>query len=217
MKDYVVLIGAIIGAIGGLITIALKVTEIIESPMLIYVIVAGYLLFGGGIVWFAFTKTDTGVGLRLSSLLILWLVTMPLFYWIGNWTNSTEQAWDPCQEYGITVIEPPNGYIFTDGQVTIRGSFTKKTPDNTLALITVSQGQYWPFAPQDRLEITATSWRGRVFGGTDYTVIVAYVGPNGQILFDYFQKAGKVNNNWPGIDVLPDDVAECASVFVSAR
>jgi hypothetical protein len=215
MKDYVVLIGAIIGAIGGLITIALKVTEIIESPILIYVIVVGYLLFGGGIVWFAFTKTDTGMGLRLSSLLFLCLVTIPLFYWIGGWTEPAPQhIVNPCEEFGITIIEPPNGYVLVNGEVMIRGTLTKKPPDNSIQLIVVSGGQYWATG-WNHMEVTATSWRSRTFGTGPYTVMIAYVGPNGRILLDYFQKAGEIHEDYPGIDMLPDDVIECGSAAVS--
>ena len=169
MKDYIVLIGAIIGAIGGLITIALKVTEIIESPILIYVIVVGYLLFGGGIVWFAFTKTDTGMGLRLWSLLSLCLVTIPLFFWIGGWTEPAPQLiFNPCEEFGITINEPPNGYTLVNGEVMIRGTLTKKPPDNSIQVIVVSGAQYWATG-WNHMEVTETSWRSRSFGTGPYT------------------------------------------------
>jgi hypothetical protein len=215
MKDYIVLIGGLVGAVGGLLTIAIRVAELSDSPFLIYVIVAGYALFALGIVWFAYTKTDANIGIRLSSLVVLCLLTIPLFFWIGGWTEPAPQIiFNPCEEFGITIIEPPNGYTLVNGEVMIRGTLTKKPPDNSIQVIVVSGGQYWATG-WNHMEVTATSWRSRSFGTGPYTVMIAYIGPNGRILLDYFQKAGEIHNHYPGIDVLPHDVIECGSAAVS--
>ena len=96
----------------------------------------------------------------------------------------------------------------------IRGTLTKKPPDNSIQVIVVSGAQYWATG-WNHMEVTTTSWRSRSFGNGPYTVMIAYVGPNGRILLDYFQKSGEIHNHYPGIDVLPDDVIECGSAAVS--
>jgi hypothetical protein len=214
MKTYVAVIAGIVAIVGGLFSIANNITILENSRSLLYVIAVGYLLTAGGVVWLAFTAEKLNEGLRKSSLVVLCALSVPLFYWMGGWTEPTFEE-NFCQEYGITITEPPGGYVLLDGQVTIRGSITKKPPDNSIQVIGVAEQQYYPYTLQ-YVEVTETSWRGRVYGTGDFSAIIAFVGPNSRILFDYFAKAGDENNNWPGIEVLPDDVIECASVYVSA-
>lgn len=93
------------------------------------------------------------------------------------------------------------------------GSFTKQPPEKSIQIVGLAGGEYWPQSLAG-VEITETAWKGRSFGDGDYMALAVYVGENGRILFDYFQKAGDFDSSFPGIDVLPADVIECDSVYI---
>lgn len=214
MKEYKELVTALGSLIVLIFTVAGIFTKVIgDSQLLRYVIILSYVVFAGGILWFAFKNTQASEKQKLLSLVFLWLVTPFLLLWTISWTEQ-ETAIDPCTEYGITITEPINGYTPVNGQVTIQGRFTRRPPDKSLQLVGVGGGQYWPF-DVNQMELTNTGWSGRSHGQGDYRAVIVYVGENGRILFDHYIKAGLITDDYSfGIDKLPDDVVECGSVYI---
>lgn len=218
MKEYIQLIVALIGLIVGLIGMATQLTRLeVDSQLMRYTALLGYIVFAGGIVWYVLKRPNESMPFRHLSFGALYLLTIPFFIWVGSWLVLPKaQPVDPCNEYGIKIDKPSSGYNLVNGQVTIRGTITRRPPPRRLQLIAVAGNQYWP-SSVEQLEVTETSWRGQSYGEGDYIAAIAYVGDSGRIFFDYFQKADEINNYYPGIDALPNDVFECDSVFVSGQ
>ena len=212
MNSYRELVVSSIALVTGILGLAAKLTELNDSQQLRYVIIIAYIIFAGGIIWFAFRNEHASQKQQRLSLAFLCVVTAPFFFlWVVNWTK--EEAFNPCAEYGITITKPANGYLLVNEEVTIQGRFSKRPPDRSIQLIGFAGGQYWPHN-LGNVEITATSWKGQSYGQGNYTALVAYVGENGRILFDYFQIAGERDSVYPGLNKLPADVVECDSVFI---
>jgi hypothetical protein len=218
MKEYRELILSLIGLLISLIGFATEISQLtVDATLLRAIVLLGYVVFAGGILWFAFKGINVKSKWRWASLGALYGLTIPFFIWVGSWINlPAAQADNPCQEYGIEIIEPSAGYHLVNGSVTIRGNITKRPPERALQLIGIGGEKYWPHLV-DQMEVTVTSWRGQSYGEGDYTAVIAYVGPNGRILFDYFQQVGEINNSYFGLDVLPEDVFQCGSVFIAGQ
>jgi hypothetical protein len=59
-----------------------------NQPQLLQIVaLLGYIVFSGGILWFAF-KSQAKQQWRWLSLLALYLVTIGFFIWVGTWFNT---------------------------------------------------------------------------------------------------------------------------------
>ena len=213
-RELVVSTAGLVVVLVSLATLLSGLTNDIQEWRIFFLIFMAFVVFAGGIIYFAYRGTDVDQKWRHISLGILYFLTILFCVWAGSWLKSAmAQSPNPCEEYGIEIVEPPDGYTLVNGEATIRGSLTKRPPDESIQLIGLSEGKYWP---HDKVELTETSWRGKTYNSErgNYEALVVYVGENGRILFKYFQDAGEENSNYPGIDDLTADIIICDSVDI---
>lgn len=133
-----------------------------------------------------------------------------------------EQAWNgnySCERCAIRVVSPPFGEP-VPRSFRINGTF-QYLPEGTVIWACVVEGEgknrhYWPQGSSAKIDKLNRTWHARVnwLGGKQgdlHEVVVMLVGANGQVLIDYYVKAGEENNKWPGIVHLTQDMKECLS------
>jgi hypothetical protein len=88
MKDYPKIVISLLGFLAALISISLGASHLVtESLPLRIVAVIGYIIFAGGVRWFAFT-TEAAMKWREISIVLLFVVTIPFSIWVGTWITA---------------------------------------------------------------------------------------------------------------------------------
>lgn len=133
----------------------------------------------------------------------------------GSSTGGMDAPQNPCNEYGIKITEPDEGYFAANGEAFIEGEYTLRPPQDSLQLIVIANDLYWPQPREEvRLRTSEQTWSGKAITEGGIFLVAAVIGDSGRILFDYFGRAGSETGTYVGIAELPNDVVECDRVFV---
>lgn len=120
--------------------------------------------------------------------------------------------------YGIKITSPGHGTI-SAGTVEVSGTYDSE-PHGALWLVNVERNRsaFWPQVGQ-RMEINKArkTWRGTSWVGGDTLIVAATAGPEAERLFRYYEKVGRVTNQWPGIEDLPGDLIAHDEVWVQHK
>jgi hypothetical protein len=91
--DYQKLVASLIGLITVIITFSATILDLTNQPQLLRISsLLGYVVFAGGILWFAFKSKNISQGWRWASLGLLYLLSIPFFIWVGSWAKTQNDA-----------------------------------------------------------------------------------------------------------------------------
>jgi hypothetical protein len=98
-RSYLDLVVTIVTLVAGIISIVTSIGNALGWPgakKLLVASVAGYALFAGGVFWFAFKYTEVDVKWRRASLVVLYVITILYFGWVGTRIEvSPASDWPP--------------------------------------------------------------------------------------------------------------------------
>ncbi len=179
---------------------------------------AGFIVYFLSTLWLAFKVTDVKPAWRWAGLVILYILTVPYFIWVGTWIRPSDLEATTCTAYGIKITSPKQG-ADVGAEIEVSGFYEVEPPKDSILLVYVSSDGrgYWP---QNIVEVNPVrkTWRGKFLMGGDppqvADVMVAIMGKPGRVLFDYFAKVGQETGRWPAIEKLTDDMVECDRVSV---
>jgi len=136
-----------------------------EHQKLLIASIVGYVLLAGGIFWFAFKSPEISSKWRWGSLAVLYLITVPFFFWVGSeFVVLPSSSWPPNLisyydfetdadlEGWVQQVERSNEHAFS-GQYALRATLPVQADQETKISLTWQQeftadvvvGQiYWP-------------------------------------------------------------------------
>lgn len=125
-------------------------------------------------------------------------------------------------DVGVKITCPHHGDK-VDGFFIVSGRYKRKPSRARLQLLVKPDGAKG-FYPQGVAAFDSNpekTWRAECWvggaSGASASVVAALVGPDGQILFDYYRKVGESVGKWPSIDNLTSDIEEVDSVSVTRK
>ena len=129
---------------------------------------------------------------------------------------------DRWKRYGFRIegLTPGQTVRTDDGWLEVRGTYKTKPEADVVALFVTRQVRdlWWPMRPAVSFE-AGNRWVGRVHLGSappsQEVIVLALVGPNGQVLRDYYEKVGARHGDYQPLDRLTDDTVECDSVIIT--
>lgn len=127
---------------------------------------------------------------------------------LGNWLRQRPQR-DEGRDYGIRIVSPSDGAAVAPGRNEVIGTYSIRPPVDSLYVVhaDLNRPAYWPqVGVPIEFDASKKTWRARTWIGGDTRVFAMIVGPNGRVLFRYYEKVGRATEQWHALEELPEDV-----------
>jgi hypothetical protein len=165
--------------------------------------------------------TESGWRIALAAFGAFIGITGTLSFWRERTRERTATQVLSCDACDIKLVSPAVGE-HVKHSFPVSGTYQKLPEGIAIWVVTVhgnsKNRQYWPQARatvdrQNRTWYSQVNWVGGEKSETK-EILVFLVGKEGQVLIDYYDKAGNENQKWPSITKLTSDMVECTSVRV---
>ncbi|MCS7179528.1 MAG: hypothetical protein RML46_06365 [Anaerolineae bacterium] len=205
-----------------LIALVLQVRGWLQDMLVLrYISAVPFFVFLVSVFWFGLQASVNRKRVNLwISLFILCIGSLGYGILVGTWIEPRRPG---CADYDIHIIRPSDGAIVHTNIVEVVGSYRGNlVADNLVVIVTLPDSlESWPSSTPVHVDPILKRWKGVASLGGEppqsYHIAIAFVGPSGRVLIEYYNKVGRVTGQWPSIEMFPDDVEICDVVAVDRR